>query len=437
MRAVSIPARLPTGPLRSRRLLALASDDTLATQIQRGSEAAFEAVFERHAAGLLGFCRHMLGSPEEAEDAVQQTFASAFRDLQRGEVRRLALKPWLYAIARNRCLSMLRSRREHQPLAADLSTRGLADQVEQRAELRDLLRDLGSLPRDQRTALLLTQLGALSHAEAGQVLGCEAEKVKALVFRARSGLISRREARETPCTEIRRQLATLRGGSLRRSGLRHHLSECPGCRAYRRQVEEQRKLLAVALPVAPALGLKSSVLAAVGLGGGSAGGGLAAGLAGLGGALTSSLGTGTAAKLAAVGLAAGGGVAATTTLGGDPAPAPPPAVRASPSPSAAQPATAATGAGSPGRVRPTRRTARRRGQPRREPGRAPGTRPGRIAGPAGAQHRPAGSSHRSGRQPHPIEGRACARTAARPRRTGNHPAAPGAGPSRPRRRQLR
>ena len=278
MRAVSIPARLPTGPLRSRRLLALASDDTLATQIQRGSEAAFEAVFERHAAGLLGFCRHMLGSPEEAEDAVQQTFASAFRDLQRGEVRRLALKPWLYAIARNRCLSMLRSRREHQPLAADLSTRGLADQVEQRAELRDLLRDLGSLPRDQRTALLLTQLGALSHAEAGQVLGCEAEKVKALVFRARSGLISRREARETPCTEIRRQLATLRGGSLRRSGLRHHLSECPGCRAYRRQVEEQRKLLAVALPVAPALGLKSSVLAAVGLGGGSAGGGLAAGL---------------------------------------------------------------------------------------------------------------------------------------------------------------
>ena len=167
MRAVSIPARLPTGPLRSRRLLALASDDTLATQIQRGNEAAFEAVFERHAAGLLGFCRHMLGSPEEAEDAVQQTFASAFRDLQRGEVRRLALKPWLYAIARNRCLSMLRSRRDHQPLEAELSTRGLADQVEQRAELRDLLRDLGRLPRDQRAALLLTQLGALSHAEAG------------------------------------------------------------------------------------------------------------------------------------------------------------------------------------------------------------------------------------------------------------------------------
>jgi RNA polymerase sigma factor (sigma-70 family) len=176
----------------------------------RGNEAAFTVAFERHAAGLLGFCRHMVGSPEEAEDAVQHTFVAAFRHLRRRGERRLALKPWLYAIARNRCLSTLRSRRELTALDLDLRTEGLTEQVERRAELRELLRDLLDLPEDQRAALLLTQAGDLSHAEVADVLGCEVANVKALVFRARSGLIQRRDARETACEDIREQLANLR-----------------------------------------------------------------------------------------------------------------------------------------------------------------------------------------------------------------------------------
>jgi hypothetical protein len=98
----SIPAQVPLGLLRSKRLLALATEGTLVEQIRRGNEAAFSVVFERYAAGLLGFCRHMLGSPEEAEDAVQHTFVAAFRDPTRPDERELALKSWLYAIARNR-----------------------------------------------------------------------------------------------------------------------------------------------------------------------------------------------------------------------------------------------------------------------------------------------------------------------------------------------
>src|SRR5918992_3844266 len=148
-------------------------------------------------------------------------------------------------------------------------------------------------------------LGTRSHAEGAGVLGCEASRVKGLVFRARSALISRREARETPCESIREQLANLRGGSLRRSELRLHLRDCPGCRAYREQVRQQRRMLAVALPVAPTLGLKSSVLAAIGIGGGSAGG-LTAAAGGIGGA--------TVAKLAVAGVLAGGGVVAGTAV---------------------------------------------------------------------------------------------------------------------------
>jgi RNA polymerase sigma factor (sigma-70 family) len=368
MRTALLPGRPAVGLFRSRRLLALARDDTLALQLQRGNEAAFEAVFERYGAGVLGFCRHMLGSAEEAEDAVQQTFASAFRDLQRGGERELALKPWLYAIARNRCLSMLRSRREHLAIEVDLPTRGLAEQVEQRADLRHLLQDLRQLAPEQRAALLLTELGALSHAEVGQVLGVETVKVKALVFRARTGLIQRRDARETPCTEIRQQLANLRGGALRRSALRHHLHQCPGCRAYRRHVAEQRKMLAAALPVAPSLGLKSGVLAALGLGGGSSGSGLAAGLGGVATAFSSSLGTGTAAKLAAVGLLAGGGAVAGTTIGDDPAAVRPSPVETSPSAPAREPQAAAPRTHAVGSPQVRRRAAAPGGRP--DPGHA-------------------------------------------------------------------
>jgi RNA polymerase sigma factor (sigma-70 family) len=327
MRAISIPARTGTRALRPKRLLVLAGDETLVEQMQRGNAAAYEIVFERHGAGILAFCRHMLGRHDEAEDAVQLTFAAAFNDLQRGDSRELALKPWLYAIARNRCISILRSRRDHVAIGDEPAGAGLAEQVERRADLRELLRDVRELPEEQRAALLLAEAGGLSHADVADVLGCEVARVKALVFRARSRLIERREARETPCEEIREQLANLRGGALRRTVLRHHLRECHGCRDYLEQVRQQRRMLAAALPVAPSVGLKSGVLAAIGIGGGSAGGGLAAGLGGL----SASVGAGTAAKVAAVCALAGGGVVTGEAVLQDTgAPAPPPAAAPAP-----------------------------------------------------------------------------------------------------------
>jgi RNA polymerase sigma factor (sigma-70 family) len=311
MRAASIQTSTATaGPRGSRRLLALAGDERLVEQIRRGNEAAFEVAFERHGPAILGFCRHMLRSPEEAEDAVQHTFAAAHRDLLRESDREVTLRPWLFTIARNRCLSMLRARRELPMEDAQLPTVGLAEQVEQRAELRQLLADLGQLPDEQRAALLLAEVGDLSHTEIARVLGCEVPRVKALVFRARSALIQRREARETPCESIQEQLATLSGGSLRRTELRLHLRGCVACRAYRDEVKRQRQLLAAALPVAPSVGLKSSVLAAIGVGGGSTGGGVAAGLTSIAGVFSGASGSAVVAKVALVAVLAGGGAVA-------------------------------------------------------------------------------------------------------------------------------
>jgi RNA polymerase sigma factor (sigma-70 family) len=281
-------------------LLRLAGDDRLVAQIRRGNGAAFEVAFERHSPGILAFCRHMLGSPEEAEDAVQHTFAAAYRDLRGGGEREIALKPWLFTIARNRCLSILRARRELPQDQFELATAGLAEQVERRAELRELLGDIRELPDEQRAALLLAEAGGLAQADIASVLGCEVPRVKALVYRARSSLVARREARELPCERIREQLSELRGGSLRRTELRLHLRECSGCREFREQVRRQRQMMAVALPVAPTLGLKASVLAAVGIGGGGA---AAGGAALAGGSLAG------VAKVAAVTLIAAGGTA--------------------------------------------------------------------------------------------------------------------------------
>ena len=298
--------RLP----RSRRFLATLGDDRLAVAAQLGNEVALEVIYDRHHRGLLSFCRHILGSREDAEDALQQVFASAFRALA-GDEKPIQLKPWLYTIARNRCLTMLRARREHpvEEVEGGGSTVGLSEEVERRAELRELVTDLQRLPERQKTALVLSEMGALDHSEVAQVLDCGAQQVKSLVFQARSTLIKERQAREIACADIREQLATATARDLRRGELRRHLRQCDGCAEFHDEVRRQRGMLALALPVVPTVGLKESALAAAGIGGGGAAGG---------GGLIAALGASGAAKVTAAGIAvsgaAGGIVAADPGL---------------------------------------------------------------------------------------------------------------------------
>src|SRR3954447_6491404 len=295
-------------PVRPRRFVRSDPDERLVALVRAGQPAAFEELYDRYTPGLLSYCRHLLGTLDEAEDAVQHTFLAAHRALLRDD-REIHLKAWLYAIARNRCLSMLRARRERvafdDELEAIPSTAGLAIEIEQREDLRDLLGDLQRLPEDQRSALVLSELGAHTHDEIGEVLGVRRTKVKALVFQARESLAAARTARETPCLEIREELATARGGALRRGNLRRHLEACAGCRAFRDEVVHQRAAFSILLPVAPSLALKQAVLggAAVTAGGGAA-------IAGGGAALTAggaaAGGKAAAAKLLIVVVAAGG-----------------------------------------------------------------------------------------------------------------------------------
>ena len=226
-------------------------DERLATRVRGGDEAAFEALYDRHHASLLAFCRHLLGSHEDGEDALQETFVRAHRALRAGRPPD-AVRPWLYAIARNRCRTMLAVRRDAAVPVEEVESGfdGLAEDVRRRAELRELVADLGRLPEDQREALVLFELGDLNHTQIAATIGCPPGKVKALVFQARTALIADRDARATPCEDIRRQLEVARGGSLRRGSLRRHLRQCDLCRAYGAAVTTQRVTRARALPVA-------------------------------------------------------------------------------------------------------------------------------------------------------------------------------------------
>ena len=318
-------------------LLRLASDERLVEQVRAGSERAFEALFDRHHRPVLAFCRHMLGSAADAEDAVQHTFLAAYRDLVRSE-KPIVLRPWLYAIARHRCLSVLSRRREQAvEELPEAATDSLAAHVGTREDLRATLADVAQLPDDQRAALVLAQLGDVSHEEIARILGCRREKVKALVFQARSSLAHGRVARETPCAEIREQIATL-GGALRHTALRRHLRDCPGCRAFHHQIRIQRRRLSALLPVAPTVGLKRAVLGAVSGWGGGGAGGVAVTAGGLGG------GGLAATALVAVAITSGGIAASVTAAAGGREPSRPvPAATATarePAPASAVPARA-------------------------------------------------------------------------------------------------
>src|SRR5882762_5831553 len=88
-------------------LLRLQSDERLVALVRRGNQTAFEVLVSRYSSRLLAFCRHLLSSREDAEDVLQEVLAAAFNAMLADD-RSINVRPWLYRIARNRCLNHLR-----------------------------------------------------------------------------------------------------------------------------------------------------------------------------------------------------------------------------------------------------------------------------------------------------------------------------------------
>jgi RNA polymerase sigma factor (sigma-70 family) len=283
------------------------SDERLVVLMRRGDRSAFESLYDRHVAELLSFCFFMLGSREDAEDAVQSTFASAHRALLRDE-RSVDVRPWLYAIARNACIGILRKRRPQEvEQVARIAGEDVLAKVERRESVRQLLSGMLELPEHHRTALVLAELHGQSQREIGELLGVSPSTVKSYIFQARATLTSERAARETDCREIREELITARGAALLRGRLRRHLRSCAGCREYAHDVSHRRRELGALLPLLPTLALKRRVLDATA--GQATGAGVCVGGAGAGVTLSGAIelgGVGAKTLLAKVLIAATG-----------------------------------------------------------------------------------------------------------------------------------
>jgi RNA polymerase sigma factor (sigma-70 family) len=298
-------------------LLRLQGDERLVTLTRRGNQAAYETLVQRYQARLLAFCRHMLGSREDAEDVLQEVFANAFNAII-GDDRAINVRPWLYRIARNRCLNHLR---KIQPIGVDtlddrMADHGIsaADTAHRREEFRELLGDVKALPETQRTALLLREIDALSYDQIAEAMDTTVPSVKSLLVRARVALAEASEARNLTCEEVRQELGEVSETLARVSPpVRRHVKECERCAAFQTHLKANNRTMQAIFPIGPLIILKkvlAHVTAGAGASGGAAVGSVAAASA-TGGVLTtgvSALASKTAAGLAAAAIVTAGAV---------------------------------------------------------------------------------------------------------------------------------
>jgi len=290
----------------------LLSDERLAKRAAAGDQAAFALIFERHHQGIYRYCRSMLGH-EDASDALQSTMAAALRSLP-GERRQVALKPWLYRIAHNESISLIRRRRPSAELPEDLAADGgPQQQAESRERLAALLGDLRELPERQSGALVMRELNGLGYTEIGAAFSISEAAAKQSVYNARVALGQFAEGRAMDCESARQAVSGRDGRTLRSLRLRSHLRHCEECAAFKLAFgERQSDLSALAPPIAPAAAaaLLEGILHG---GGGAGGGGLLALLSSAGDKLASGGAALKASAAVGVALVAGAGVA---TVGG-------------------------------------------------------------------------------------------------------------------------
>jgi RNA polymerase sigma factor (sigma-70 family) len=305
-------------------LLRLQSDERLIALTRRGQHAAFEVLCSRYQSRLLSFCRHMLGSREDAEDVLQEVFAAAFNAVLADE-RDINVRPWLYRIARNRSLNHLRraSAVGVDSMDIHLSENGLStsDKVLRRESFRELIADVHELPETQRSALLLREIDALSYEQIAHAMETTVPSVKSLLVRARISLAEAAEARKLSCEEVRLELGEVAEGLAKLSTpARRHVRGCERCLAFKKHLKQNNHALAAILPVAPLLILKKLVLAKLGTTA-SAGGAHVAGGAGATAGAAATIGAGAAATGGGAGFAgglvtAGAGALATKAVAG-------------------------------------------------------------------------------------------------------------------------
>ena len=168
-------------------LLRTQPDARLVALFREGHPQAFAEIVRRYRPGLVAFAAAIVPT-HRAEDVVQDALLRASSALRSSDAE-INLKPWLYAIARNRALNDLRDEHVHDEL--DENFDGVPQPPEvaaRRAEVAALVRGLKGLPDAQRVALVGRELEGRTHEEIALALGTTPGSVRGLIFRARAAL---------------------------------------------------------------------------------------------------------------------------------------------------------------------------------------------------------------------------------------------------------
>jgi RNA polymerase sigma-70 factor (ECF subfamily) len=179
-----------TEPERKRRGFGLwrePEDGELIERIGDGDRGAFETLYSRYARPLFGLALRRLGEREQAEDAVQETFASVWRSASSYRPERGPGGPWLFAVARNAIVDRARARREQAANIPESASpeAGPDERVEAEWTAWRVHAAFNDLPDSERTVLELAYWGDMSQSEVADFLGIPLGTVKT---RTRNGL---------------------------------------------------------------------------------------------------------------------------------------------------------------------------------------------------------------------------------------------------------
>lgn len=165
-------------------MMALPSDELLLAEFAKGDRNAFDRLTSRYSGVLDVYFRRRLPDDGRVEELRQETLLALY-SLAPSYEEKGRFRSLLFSIAYRKLASSLRSQKEMSPLPERLAEwSGVGEALDVRSALLDL-------PEALREALLLTRLDGLTAAEAGEVLGCSADAVRARVCRART-LLARR-----------------------------------------------------------------------------------------------------------------------------------------------------------------------------------------------------------------------------------------------------
>jgi RNA polymerase sigma-70 factor, ECF subfamily len=166
-------------------------DRELVKRVLAGQTDDFRALVERHQQPIFRFAAGLLGNREEAEDVTQEVFLAAFANLSGYDSSRAAFSTWLFTIARNRCINLLKRTR---PIALNeldsIAGAASANPIVSQELSQQLDRALAALPVEQRSAFVLAEIEELPYAEIARIERTSLGTVKSRIHRAKQRLQS-------------------------------------------------------------------------------------------------------------------------------------------------------------------------------------------------------------------------------------------------------